>query len=200
MESKRAPLPSKVYSKNKYSSETLNFSAINTLTLELKSRVGQSKVYLPQLPPPKKKKQKNGQLHFRDFSAMDRYARIFDGQDHFKSAGLGFNHIITSVHQGGRGKGRHPPTHHGRLKAQIPVVTMFSIPGTRLNQKKTGGSRHAPVPGWETRDRFTSMLPPKKKYTFQIKFHMKPKNCWFRKIAGFEKYVPSILRIFSGFT
>ena len=134
---------------------------------------------------------------------MDRYARIFDGQDHFKSAGLGFNHIITSVHQGGRGKGRRSPKNHGRLKAQIPVVTMFSIPGTRLTNKKKGGGRSCP------RYRVGKLgihshlcFPPlkKKKYTFQIEFHMKPKNCWFRKIAGFEKYVPSFLRIFSGFT
>ena len=59
VEGGRVPLPSKVYSKNKYSSETLNFSAINTLTLELKARVGQSKVYLPSCPPPKKKKTAN---------------------------------------------------------------------------------------------------------------------------------------------
>lgn len=139
VEGGRVPLPSKVYSKNKYSPETLIFSGINTLTLELKARVVNQKCTCPAAPP-KKKTHTHSQLHFRDFSAMDRYARIFDGQDHFKSARLGFNHIITSVHQGGRGKGRHPPTHHGRLKAQIPVVTMFSIPGTRLTKtQKKGG-------------------------------------------------------------
>ena len=122
---------------------------------------------------------------------MDRYARIIDGQDHFKSAGLGFNHIITSVHLGGRGKGR-PPQKTMVAFAQMPVVTIFSIPGTRLTNKKNKG--HV-MPRYRVGkrgiDSHLCFPPPKQKVHLPNKISheteklLVSKNCWFRKICPF---------------
>ena len=78
-------LPKCPFEEFAYGSETLEFFRHQHLD-KIEQKHGfffQSKVYIDQLLQ-------------HEVEAMDRNAGIFDWQDHLKSAGLGFDHIITS--------------------------------------------------------------------------------------------------------